>query len=1227
MYKNVLWIDPAVRDYQLFVDSVNADTLALVYPAELRFDVERIGFVFEKHGPMAAYLQANADLLIGSGVKHMDFLACDTLPEWEPYYDRLTGITVGASNNQTGNLQYGGDWLMESTCEDVESIYFTRSIQYYQYLLGDWSTTSIFKIGNVLWGIGDNTYNQLGTRDASPLTTFVDITSKQTQAFRDGTIVDFHYNQKSTIVTMSDGNVWMAGYSNDQYTKSSTFEFVKVKLTTDASGTKVVGKPILAKVGRVGLISDPIWYKKGIIWLITQSGTTYNLYIYAGDGEYTDGQSGAWNIKSSSTYFNLANSKWNDATVRAALEAGPITNIYIEQTYGTSRIFCTSTNVYISSLYTQNIDKGLLGNVTPAYGVDIPTYKLRTITTPTKAIVNFTPNYIYFLQNGNVYKDVNGYYTKCKAGGIEITGATHLASNNTFITVVTNNASVWTVNAPFTPTSTTTITYDSTTDFTLYPRNFGTITDIGMYNKGGINTLLIRSDRIIYNANISNIAHWNLDYLTKLTTFEPLSAPSKATLALYGDNFSNITFVKFGVVDASFTWISPTKVTARVPDVMPVSTTLVIYDATGTIYTYPDNFTNTTFTVTTFTPSSSIPYSFLSLNGTNFYNISAVLFGSVPSVFLWNSSINLSVQVPVNVGNVSIQVYDIYGNNTSYATNFTHTDLYATCFFGYFKPTIAGLHQFNVSSDHLVQLRLGDKTLYDLRTQGSILTLNASTVRNASVQLNTSYYPILLTYINAYPATLNPSVTIRNNVSFSGSAKALLPYCTLDKNTSGLYGYHLNGDQTRANLDVPVQFNTSLDRIYSPSWGFGASQSSVLTYWMDASSISLVEGPVPITRLNLSSVRVENKILTLQGTGIHPNVSVFLDGVPQSIFGVNVSILSNFSRVQLTDGLVQSNVYSMFGITSINTSMGIRNSSVLLYGYNLSAVNSVKFGPTNASFLLFSDRIQVTVPETTTQVLTVYDVNGASFVVTTFTIPPLFTITGLSKSSLIQNAPLTITGTNFSRIAYVQFADKTAIPINNTILVRVPEVVGNVSVTVVDVFNNRASIDGLNVSRKLSITSIDPVRAFPGYSVTVFGNDFYEVSANLKSYSYTVSTLSFSTPSTGGPIVLRDPYGNQASIAFTVINLSYAFQVTNQLTLVGQGLTDLNPGLPLFYPSDKAPMFTGKINGSVNVSREGYVTSTVQVVPVTAIRSTLQPDIVSVRGMPSGKIPDKCYTV
>ena len=37
--------------------------------------------------------------------------------------------------NKIGNIKYSSDWLIESTCLDIELIYFTQSIEYYKYLL------------------------------------------------------------------------------------------------------------------------------------------------------------------------------------------------------------------------------------------------------------------------------------------------------------------------------------------------------------------------------------------------------------------------------------------------------------------------------------------------------------------------------------------------------------------------------------------------------------------------------------------------------------------------------------------------------------------------------------------------------------------------------------------------------------------------------------------------------------------------------------------------------------------------------------------------------------------------------------------------------------------------------------------------------------------------------------------------------------------------------------
>ena len=164
-FTNVLLVDSIVKDYQVFVDSVNASTFPIVYSSnsskselltllQTHFaEIKRIGLCFVSQGGDATELfldnrqfsfSENKDYLVNIintfQVKNMDFLACDTLqsPVWNDYYTQLTqttGVIVGASDDKTGNIKYGGDWIMESTSEDLESIYFNQNIGYYNYLL------------------------------------------------------------------------------------------------------------------------------------------------------------------------------------------------------------------------------------------------------------------------------------------------------------------------------------------------------------------------------------------------------------------------------------------------------------------------------------------------------------------------------------------------------------------------------------------------------------------------------------------------------------------------------------------------------------------------------------------------------------------------------------------------------------------------------------------------------------------------------------------------------------------------------------------------------------------------------------------------------------------------------------------------------------------------------------------------------------------------------------
>jgi hypothetical protein len=197
-YTNVLLIDRLVPEYTTFVESVNATTFPIMFSSlssgvELvdilrRYftNITRIGFcftstldvplmfvdntpLFHNDEPLFSPHSQNVELIVSIirefSIQNVDYLACDTLKysNWRNYYDILresTGVIVGASDDKTGNIKYGGDWILESTSQDIETIYFTQSIQYYQYLLdtafsnfvGNFQTIGLVTDGTYLYG-------------------------------------------------------------------------------------------------------------------------------------------------------------------------------------------------------------------------------------------------------------------------------------------------------------------------------------------------------------------------------------------------------------------------------------------------------------------------------------------------------------------------------------------------------------------------------------------------------------------------------------------------------------------------------------------------------------------------------------------------------------------------------------------------------------------------------------------------------------------------------------------------------------------------------------------------------------------------------------------------------------------------------------------------------------------------------------------------------------------
>jgi hypothetical protein len=174
---NLLLIDNRVKDYQKFVDSVNSSTFPFVYSIsssktelltllETVFSdvcINRICIIFASNPenvimfldnkplfdenesvPYSENVQFIIDIIKQFEVINIDYLACDTLKykKYLDYYrllehntDVIVGIIVGVLNDNTGNIKYSDEFALDSACQDIKTIYFTRSVEHYSFLL------------------------------------------------------------------------------------------------------------------------------------------------------------------------------------------------------------------------------------------------------------------------------------------------------------------------------------------------------------------------------------------------------------------------------------------------------------------------------------------------------------------------------------------------------------------------------------------------------------------------------------------------------------------------------------------------------------------------------------------------------------------------------------------------------------------------------------------------------------------------------------------------------------------------------------------------------------------------------------------------------------------------------------------------------------------------------------------------------------------------------------
>ena len=148
MSRNLCLVDDTILEKDLFIDGVNDLTTAVLFGEYRSIDytvgVQRIALVFHGSPMVHPFMRECLDEIIGkcgTVLTRIDFLGCATLlhPAWTAYYADLqqqyTTITFGASDDETGNVKAGGNWMMENTGDDIRSTYFSDKVERYHSTL------------------------------------------------------------------------------------------------------------------------------------------------------------------------------------------------------------------------------------------------------------------------------------------------------------------------------------------------------------------------------------------------------------------------------------------------------------------------------------------------------------------------------------------------------------------------------------------------------------------------------------------------------------------------------------------------------------------------------------------------------------------------------------------------------------------------------------------------------------------------------------------------------------------------------------------------------------------------------------------------------------------------------------------------------------------------------------------------------------------------------------
>ena len=658
-----------------------------------------------------------------------------------------------------------------------------------------------------------------------------------------------------------------------------------------------------------------------------------------------------------------------------------------------------------------------------------------------------------------------------------------------------------------------------------------------------------------------------------LTSFNPTMGTSGTVIDITGTNFINVTGVSFGgIAAASYTVVSPSRISAVLGVGASGSVSVTTLAGTGSLSGFtviaPPTLPQSP-TIVTFFPLSAPSGTTVTINGTNFRDVTGVLFGGVAASSYTVINTNQIIAVVANGGSGTVTVHSLHGSASSGGFTFlsppTITEVFPPS-----ALSLAAITLFGANFTGATGVSFGGvfTTKFAVISPTEIVVRVPATAVSGSITVTT---PNGTGTITGFTVLHPPIVTtFRPSTGATGTVVTII-----GTGFTGVNAVHFGG--------VPASGFTVISATEIRAVvGTGASGDITVSSTVGSASVSgflFIEIPTMV-RFEPRSAGAGTTV-SIWGTNFTGATSVSFGGVSARTFtvispieiravvdaGASGSVVVRTPRGTVSaTGFTYISAPTIAGFTPVSAPAG---SVITISGTNFTGVTAVSFGGvTAASFMVISPtEIRAVVAVGSGGVVTVVasggtvssdntpgrtfvflsspNMSGGSGTSGSSLVPP--TIRGFSPTLAGKDRVVTILGTNFSNVSSVKFGGTESVRFTIVSPSQLTAVVSSGTSGEVAVTNGAGTgrLAGFTFVPAPRISSFTPESGAIGTQITIRGQNLSRVNRVLiggVSVPFVVNNggeISVTIPLSGiasGFITLVSPGGmsvSSQSFAFT----------------------------------------------------------------------------------------------